>query len=1259
MADLAPVIGVTIDSTGARSGASSVIAEYNRIITGARPVSAANDNIAKSLDSIGKSSKGAASGGGAVSKALDEIRGRAASATPAVGGLVNSLMAFGPQAAIIGGIALAIGAIGSAAIDAASKQQQWLAQLETMTGSAQRAKESYAALVAFAAKTPFDLEQSVQAFTKLRSLGLAATEQRLTSFGNTAAAMGKSMNQMIEAVADASTGEFERLKEFGIKSKTEGDKVKFTFQGVTTEVGKNATEITKYLEGIGNTKFAGAMAKQMDTLKGAFSNVKDNAFQLLAAMGEGALGASVKSIAKSVAGGLASLTPFMASIGNVIGSIIQGVGSVVDGLGQMWAGFGAGQSAISLLDGVTIAMNLIGQGAQVLGSVVGAGFQAIGTAARLIADAIGLSFGGVLDWLGIKFESGGRSWANSIVGILRGVKYVVSVMPSLFATAINDIIRMFSNLGNIISRLLSGESFGNILTTQFKATMSGLSIAGKQFKAIKDDVKGADAAIGRLRGIGTTTPKLDTGMDAKPTPGGSKAGGADSAASKAEQLAKQIEDFWKKLEGDGKDADALWKALQTAANEGKNLAVVSADISKELEFQRLVGRDINAAERERLATAMQQGRTAKFFSDQLVKSAERSMDLGQQEQLLKLRQSGVSEEQLKIEKAVLENREGALKAGVDLTSEAFKANEAALRVDLQREQAIGRQNAELDKQVQLMKDAAANGTTYARTAMRDFGTVAQRKTVAETENKEVLKGLRAALDAGKISSAEFEAGTKRAGEELQERFREIGDEFSNKMNRAADLLGDIGAAIGGKGGKAISGLSNIARGIGNFDSTKDLITDDFKKIFGEKSDLAKGIGGAVGGAMAGLKIGESIADLGKVFGANKGFQKGAKIGGAIGGLTGNPAIAAGASVIGGIIGGLLYKPKFGTAQLTGSGDPVISGRGAKQKAAASGAAGSVQEALSGIAAELGGQIGNYMVSIGTYKDKWRVSTSGSTGKLKTSRGAVDFGDDQGAAIAFAVEDAIKDGAITGLSDVIQKALKGLGTDSAIQFAKDWNAVMDDFRALTDPVGAAIESITKPLDTLRNTMLSIGASSTDLAKLEEYRSLKMKEVLEEQTSGFRDLLKNLNGDGGGVTALNQLTRNMSEFDKFRSDIAAGKTVDQSKFTDLANSILSGANSVYGTNTKDFQNIVSMLKDATNGAIGLVEAQFNPAQAAQAQIDAMKSASDAAVAEAAISNDYLSQILTAIQLNGVIAGAIGGGGRGEVWGGAPNGRIVNAY
>jgi hypothetical protein len=92
--------------------------------------------------------------------------------------------------------------------------------------------------------------------------------------------------QMIEAVADASTGEFERLKEFGIKAKSEGDNVALTFRGVTTEIGKNSEEIQEYLLAIGETQFGDAMQNQMERLPGLLSNLEDNVDALFRKIGD-------------------------------------------------------------------------------------------------------------------------------------------------------------------------------------------------------------------------------------------------------------------------------------------------------------------------------------------------------------------------------------------------------------------------------------------------------------------------------------------------------------------------------------------------------------------------------------------------------------------------------------------------------------------------------------------------------------------------------------------------------------------------------------------------------------------------------------------------------------------------------------------------------------------------------------------------------------------------------------------------------------
>ncbi|QBQ72937.1 tape measure protein [Serratia phage Serbin] len=150
------------------------------------------------------------------------------------------------------------------------------AQLKVATGSAENAAAAFEALQDFAKETPFGLEQSTTAFVKLVNYGLTPSERALRSYGNTASSMSKTLDQMIEAVADAATGEFERLKEFGIKAKNNGDTIAFTFRGTTTSVKNNAAEIENYLIQLGENNFGTAMSEQMKTLDGAFANLSDN-----------------------------------------------------------------------------------------------------------------------------------------------------------------------------------------------------------------------------------------------------------------------------------------------------------------------------------------------------------------------------------------------------------------------------------------------------------------------------------------------------------------------------------------------------------------------------------------------------------------------------------------------------------------------------------------------------------------------------------------------------------------------------------------------------------------------------------------------------------------------------------------------------------------------------------------------------------------------------------------------------------------------
>lgn len=201
------------------------------------------------------------------------------------------------------------------------------AGLITATGSAEGAAAAFDSLQKFAKETPYGLEQSVGAFIKLTNLGLKPSEAALTSYGNTAAAMGKDLDQMIEAVADATTGEFERLKEFGIKASQENGKVSLTFKGQTTIIRNNAKEIEKYLLNLGNVDFAGAMENRMKTLDGSIANLEDTIDGLFLKVSQSGIGDAIKAGVDGASESLETLGDNLDTVGDialVVGAIFAG-----------------------------------------------------------------------------------------------------------------------------------------------------------------------------------------------------------------------------------------------------------------------------------------------------------------------------------------------------------------------------------------------------------------------------------------------------------------------------------------------------------------------------------------------------------------------------------------------------------------------------------------------------------------------------------------------------------------------------------------------------------------------------------------------------------------------------------------------------------------------------------------------------------------------------------------------------------------------
>lgn len=177
---------------------------------------------------------------------------------------------------------IATGITIKASIDGASNMEQFRNTLETVLKDPNKARKKLAWANRFANKTPFESQEVVEGMTKLQSYGIegdrilkSTNRTYLEMIGDMASGMGKSFDQAIEAVADARTGELERLKEFGITKNMIADFGKS--QGI--EIFNNKGQIkdmelfNKTLFEMMNSRFGGAMEKQAKTFKGGLSTI--------------------------------------------------------------------------------------------------------------------------------------------------------------------------------------------------------------------------------------------------------------------------------------------------------------------------------------------------------------------------------------------------------------------------------------------------------------------------------------------------------------------------------------------------------------------------------------------------------------------------------------------------------------------------------------------------------------------------------------------------------------------------------------------------------------------------------------------------------------------------------------------------------------------------------------------------------------------------------------------------------------------------
>ncbi len=161
-------------------------------------------------------------------------------------------------------------------VSQASSMEQYRNTLNIVMKDNKKAGETFKWAVDYANKTPFETADIVDGTVKLQSYGMEA-QKVLPYIGDMASAMGKGMDQAVEAVADAQTGELERLKEFGI---TKEQIVKQASKKLgKLEIVNNKGQITNQrafnaaLMSLMKERFEGGMEVQAKSFKGVMSTI--------------------------------------------------------------------------------------------------------------------------------------------------------------------------------------------------------------------------------------------------------------------------------------------------------------------------------------------------------------------------------------------------------------------------------------------------------------------------------------------------------------------------------------------------------------------------------------------------------------------------------------------------------------------------------------------------------------------------------------------------------------------------------------------------------------------------------------------------------------------------------------------------------------------------------------------------------------------------------------------------------------------------
>lgn len=371
--------------------------------------------------------------------------------------------------------AAAAGFLGKGFLATASQFEQFGLQLETLEGSSAKAEESLKWIKEFGKTTPYGIEETTQAFIKLRAYGIDATDGIMTSLGDAAGALGGNLIENIEALSDAQMGENQRLiNAFNIKAKDDGDEWTYTYQNLKTMqqesvnvLKSDAAAIKETIAGILDNNYGGGMEKLAGSWEGVLGNMDDVWIDFKDKVMDRGLFAKLKEIIISFSNYLDKNADKIADIAERIGDDLVGVFMKLrELLFDLWDG------ALWARDGfksLNKQFDITGKGAAILGgflALLAANIAGL-MAAKMIAGITSLARGLMLLFSPLALIGVGLLAvfliAEDIYGFLNGKDSIVGSLIKDYPI-INDVIALIMKVVDAISAIWTDneESLGQL-----------------------------------------------------------------------------------------------------------------------------------------------------------------------------------------------------------------------------------------------------------------------------------------------------------------------------------------------------------------------------------------------------------------------------------------------------------------------------------------------------------------------------------------------------------------------------------------------------------------------------------------------------------------------------------------------------------------------------------------------------------------------------------------------------------------------------